>query len=283
MGDRTIGASISLKMEGAKHCFSQSRKLEDDKFVRKGKDDDKSYWTTRAIVWQRVLGNTRRDSRRTVVTNKTLAPEWAADERYKCQGEVDKTHEIASLENEIAALTTRKETAAFDLHELGQFRGLLFENGGGLEQEVTKVLQMIGFETSKDITPNDGPDVIFSIEIHRFIGEVEGRDNAAINVDKFSQLERHLADDFARDDIDERAIGVLFGNPQRLTKPEERTADFTQKCQEGAKRAGIRLVRTMDLFWVAKQMLDTNDADYAKRCRDAIINTEYGIVDFLKE
>ena len=72
----------------------------------------------------------------------------------------------------------------------------------------------------------------------RFIGEVEGKDNKAINIDKFSQLERNLNEDFAREGVDQFAKGVLFGNPYRLRSPDNRDDPFTDKCRTAAARRG---------------------------------------------
>jgi hypothetical protein len=122
--------------------------------------------------------------------------------------------------------------------------------------------------------------VIISPEKTRFIGECEGKDNKDINITKFRQLVDSLNADFAREEINERALGILFGNPERLTSPERRKLDFTKKCQNGAKRENIALVRTVDLFFVSKYLKENKDPDFQKKCRDAIINGLGKIVEF---
>src|SRR5207245_1319034 len=91
-------------------------------------------------------------------------------------------------------------------------------------------------------------DVIFESPEGRCLGEVEGKDTKAINIDKFSQLERNLQEDFAREGVTEYAKGVLFGNAERLKPPAERGHAFTGKCITAAKRVHAALVRTADLF-----------------------------------
>src|SRR5439155_24203874 len=91
-------------------------------------------------------------------------------------------------------------------------------------------------------------DVVFHAPEGRCLGEVEGKDAKAINIDKLSQLERNLQEDFARDEVTEFAKGVLFGNAERLKPPAQRGEAFTEKCISAAKRACIALVRTSDLF-----------------------------------
>ncbi len=96
-----------------------------------------------------------------------------------------------------------------------------------------------------------------------------------------SQLERNLQEDFAREEVDDFAKGVLFGNAYRLTSVAERKVFFTTKCISAAKRAKIALVRTPDIFMPAKYLKQyPKDKEYAKQCRDAIFGTEGEIVVF---
>jgi len=89
----------------------------------------------------------------------------------------------------------------------------------------------------------------------------------------------NIHEDFARDEIDEPAKGVLFGNAYRLTPPEERGDFFTQKCLTSAKRSQTALVRTTDLFAVTRYLSIKKDARFAKKCRTAILSG-VGIVEF---
>ncbi len=112
------------------------------------------------------------------------------------------------------------------------------------------------------------------------MGEAEGTDNRAINIDKLSQLERNLQEDFAREEITAFAKGVLFGNAYRLIPLDDRKAFFTAKCLSGAKRSKVALIRTPDLFKVAKYMKSNKDAAFAKACRAAIVRAQGEIVIF---
>jgi hypothetical protein len=114
----------------------------------------------------------------------------------------------------------------------------------------------------------------------RFLGEAEGKDHSPVNIDKLSQLERNLQEDYARDDVSEYAKGILFGNAYRLTKPQERTEFFTAKCLSGSHRSKIALVRTPDLFAIAKYLKEHDDPAFASECRKAIKQTEGGVVQF---
>ena len=103
-----------------------------------------------------------------------------------------------------------------------------------------------------------------------------------MNIDKLSQLERNLHEDYSRDEVKEYAHGVLFGNSFRLLPPSERKDYFTEKCQSGAKRAGIALVRTTDMFEVSKYLKEHDDVEFAKKCRDAVFQAKGEIVNFPK-
>jgi hypothetical protein len=138
----------------------------------------------------------------------------------------------------------------------------------------------LGFKADNFKESESEFDAIFSSEEGRFLGEVEGKDNKAINIDKLSQLERNIQEDFAREEITEFAKGVLFGNAHRLLPPSERLEFFTQKCIGGAQRLKVALVRTPDLFVISKYLKEHNDLAFAKSCREAILKTEGEVVEF---
>ena len=124
-------------------------------------------------------------------------------------------------------------------------------------------------------------DAVFFSAEGRCLGEVEGKDNKPINIDKFSQLERNLQEDFARDEVSEHAKGVLFGNAYRLKSIGERDEFFTAKCLSAAKRIGAALVRTPDLFAPARYLKEHPiDADYAEKCGAAIFSAQGEVVQF---
>jgi hypothetical protein len=115
---------------------------------------------------------------------------------------------------------------------------------------------------------------VFTSEEGRFLGEAEGKDNHAVNIDKLSQLERNIQEDFARDEVNAPAKGVLFGNACRLLPISDRGDFFTQKCRSGAARSRIALVRTPDLFLAAHSLKGSTDPGFAKACRVALFETE---------
>ena len=142
-------------------------------------------------------------------------------------------------------------------------------------------MTLFGFAAQPFANGQSEFDVVFISSEGRCLGEVEGKDNKPINIEKFSQLERNLQEDFARDEVTEQAKGVLFGNAFPLKALEEREDFFTVKCVSAAKRIGAALVRTPDLFLPAKYLKEnSSDSDYATACRKAIFSASGEIVTF---
>lgn len=104
----------------------------------------------------------------------------------------------------------------------------------------------------------------------RFLGEVEGKENKAINVDKISQLHRNVAEDLSREDVPDPAMPVLLGNAFRRKPLLERGEYFTEKVLKFAGTSGTALVRTPDLFSVARYVRKSRDTEFAEWCRIAI-------------
>jgi hypothetical protein len=156
----------------------------------------------------------------------------------------------------------------------------LYEQGKPLESAVLEAMRLFGFDAQPFSNGESEFDGVFQSPEGRCLGEVEGRDNRPINIDKFSQLERNLQEDFAREEITEHAKGVLFGNAFRLMPINERGEFFTAKCLSASKRINAALVRTPDLFAPARYLKETPDDAYAEACRKAIFNTAGNVVSF---
>lgn len=207
-----------------------------------------------------------------LISKESSIPEWLDKECYFTQKYAETQKDIISVENKITELQNQKHRLHETLSEEHGLSALLYETGKPLEHAVSKALYILGYTQAENYC--DGKleldQVIVSPEGDRFIGECEGKDNGAINVDKFRQLNDSIYEDFQRDEIEEKAYGIIFGNPQRLTKPEDRVLTFTEKCINNAKREGVGLIKTIDLFKVAKYVSDTGDEEYARSCREAI-------------
>ncbi len=218
-----------------------------------------------------------------ISVNRTMTPppDWASGNQYRLPNERRLEAEVTQISEKIVHLDKTKNTLQQTLLAAGSPRNLLFEKGTPLEDAILESLKLMGFKAGGFDDGESEFDAIFSSPEGRFIGEAEGRDNKAISIDKFSQLERNLHEDFSLDEIDEMAKGVLFGNGYRLEPPEERVETFTAKCLKATKRTGIALVRTPDMFEPTRYLKEhPEDQDYATACRRAIADTEGAIVEF---
>jgi len=174
----------------------------------------------------------------------------------------------------------KREQVEASLDDAGLLQALLFAQGRPLDDAVLRALKLMGIQAERLVSDESEFDAVFGIDGQRFLGEAEGRDRAAIDIDKITQLERNIAEDFASEEVTEHARGVLFGNPQRLTTPGEREKTFTPKCMSSAKRNEFALVLTYQMFGPAAYLEATEDHDYAAACRAAITGTKGQVVEF---
>ena len=205
--------------------------------------------------------------------SKTPPPDWVNEDEYRISVESDIQKCIGGVDKEIRRLREKKCILEQELASVAEPRRLLFEKGKALEEAIVDGLRSMGFQAAGFDDGESEFDAVFSSpEGERFIGEAEGRDNKAISIDKFSQLERNLNEDFARGEIEEFAKGILFGNAYRLLAPVDRQETFTDKCLKAAKRTGCALIRTNDMFGPIRYLkTHPEDKDYARGCREAIL------------
>ncbi|MGO9083800.1 MAG: hypothetical protein ACLQBK_01105 [Candidatus Sulfotelmatobacter sp.] len=212
---------------------------------------------------------------------RTPAPMWANDEVYTLKEEVRFRARVDELERNIAGLEKQKLEAEGGLDAAGNLRGLVFETGKPLESAILEGLRVLEFAAEGFVDSESEFDAVFTdTSGRRLLGEAEGRNDKAINIDKLDQLERNIQEDFKKREDTEYAKGVLFGNAFRLSPPAERGEYFTAKCLAGAKRLGVALVRTPDLFTVAKFLKENPDSGFAASCRKAILETTGNVVEF---
>lgn len=210
----------------------------------------------------------------------TPAPQWLEEKEFQLDVEQKYFDEINTLNQQIEEIKSQIEQKQTELSKHSLSKKLLYENGKPLEYAIIEALQTIGFKAENYDDGKSEFDIVFESDEGRFIGEAEGKDNSAINVTKFRQLESNINEDFERDEVTVHAKGVLFGNPFRLLHPNERKEFFTQKAIDSAKRTGIALVNTHELFEIVKYIKNTNNQDYAKLVRECFKSTSGDIIKF---
>jgi len=212
---------------------------------------------------------------------RTPPPEWLSTPSFALTSELALQHKIQDIDKKVAALAESKAKLVKEAEKATELKDLLFEKGKRLEHAIGLGLQFLGYSAENF---NDGnleiDHVILSPEGDRFIGEAEGKDSSAVNIDKFRQLTSNIQEDLQRVEVNEPAAGILFGNGYRLTLPAEREEQFTEKCRHTAKASRCALVRTSDLFQAARYLSENFDPAFAALCRATIKEAIGGIVSF---
>jgi hypothetical protein len=270
-GERPIGAVFKVKKG---HVVTlPSLKYDESKYLTEHKDG-KFYWTKAALKFGNILVARLLDIDKSLRSEsaETPSPEWVGMPEFTSKQEVDLLKSIDEKSDEIRNLEKGKEVLRANLKNERLLKNLLFETGKPLEKAVTAALQILGYSAEHyDDGELELDQVILSPEGDRFIGECEGKDTSAVNIDKLRQLSENIQADLQREDVQKPAVGILFGNGFRLTHPKQRATQFTEKCLSSAKRGTI-LVQTMDLYPVVRYIQRTNDPNYMKSCREAIQN-----------
>ena len=147
---------------------------------------------------------------------------------------------------------------------------LAFEGSLCLEQLHNKGLQEVITSCTVIIKPQKD---VFESPDGRLIGEAEGKDNKAVNVDKLRQLQMNIHEDLLRDSVTTPAKPVLFGNAHRLSSLDQRGDPFTEKCVAAALTMNTALVFTPELFLAVQTCVECQDEDFAAACRQAILSS----------
>lgn len=280
-GNRTVGAAFHAKTGIL--LFLPPLQYDEEKFTKyDGKTGDYE-WTKEAQIFGAKLKTSLVNLAETLGKSRQITPPptWTANSKYRFTKESELEKQISLITSNIVRLQDEKSQLRIELLNAGGLRRLLYEQGKQLEEAILEALVLFGFEATPYADGESQFDAVFNSPEGRCLGEAEGKDNKAISVDKISQLERNLQEDFARDEIDDYAKGVLFGNSYRLIPVTKRGDFFTIKCVSAAKRGSIALVRTPDLFAPAKYLKENSpDDQYAKQCRDAIFKSVGTVVVF---
>lgn len=274
--EKVLGANV--KVEKGNLIF-----IPNIEFPSKFMKDSK--WTPEAKKWGSIFQSLI--SQLVITLNsqilETPPPVWTSNDEFTLS-ESEKTNQrLTESELEIQKLNAIVFELKTKLSETEALKHLLFETGKPLELAVIKSLKMLGYIAENF---NDGrlelDQIILSPEGDRFIGECEGKDNKDIDISKMRQLLDSLNEDFAREEVSEKADAILFGNPQRFTIPALRTLDFTDKCKRAAEREKIALIKTADLYKVVQYITKSNDEEFKVKCRNAIKNQLGTVVIFPK-
>lgn len=281
-GDKTVGIiARSKNSSGALLCLPDIDFYPESFFADEEDEENEGDWTQEAEQFSSRFIKTIVSLEKALKSQGELTPEpdWAKDTSYKLNQEKKAAQELLNIENKLEEVQVDKETVLEQVRELERFRHLLFEKGKPLEFAILDALKIIGFEASQYDDGESEFDVVFLSKEGRLIGEAEGKDNKAINIDKLRQLALNIHEDLEREEVEEPAKPVLFGNAYRLLPIKDRSEPFTSKCISASSTSNTALVFTPDLFMAVKYLKDNRDARFAIKCRKAIFNT-VGLVAF---
>lgn len=278
-GEKPVGALYRSKnSNGSLLCLPNIDFYPDD-FLET--QDGEEIWTSKAEQFAaRLLSAVV--SIDTALHNKgevTPEPIWATDSKYSLEPEDALRVELLEAEQSLQIAQNKKELVLEKLKSAGRLRGLLYEKGKPLESSIIDALKMIGFQAKPYKDAESEFDVVFESSEGRFIGEAEGKDSKAVNVDKLRQLSMNIHEDLQREEINTQAKGVLFGNGYRLQPVEARDVAFTEKCISASLKSSTALIPTSELFKVVQFFSATSDDEFAAACRKLILES-VGVITF---
>ena len=280
-GHHIVGAAV--RKAGSGHILLLPPiRYDEDKFLRSNEDESEYPWTDKAMQHGHsfVSAFINMAAALQADTQLTPPPEWVRGNEYRLAAEAELEKKLQSTRERIDKLNTTKSNLENKLQRAGQLRYLLYERGKPLEAAIIEALSLFGFRAKPFEDAESEFDAVFESPEGRCLGEVEGKDNYSINIDKIRQLESNIQEDFAKDNVNAYAKGVLFGNAFRLMPVARRKPAFTDKCMAAALRSKVALVHTPDMFEPARFLKASRNAAYARLCRKAIFETEGQVVEF---
>lgn len=277
-GDKPVGALYRSKSSSGALLLLPDIDFYPDHFIKE--KGAKQTWTPAASQFAaRMVGAiVALDKALRSSSEITPEPMWAANRVYSLGPEHALRVQLLEAEQQVELTQRRKESIVEELKSAGNLRGLLFEKGKPLENSIIDALRVLGFKAVAFKDSSSEFDVVFESEEGRLIGEAEGKDNKAVNVDKLRQLAMNIHEDLLREEVTAPAKPVLFGNAFRLQPIAEREDPFTEKCYSAAASSSTALVFTPDLFGPVQYLIEQADGDYAKLCRTSILSATGRVV-----
>lgn len=271
-GDRPVGAIYRSKSSPGSLLVLPDIDFYPKRFLREQGGDTE--WTGKAeqFAERMVAAIVALDSTLRGQGEITPVPGWASAEEFVLDPERAIGAQLLEAERRLVQAQKQKEELAEQMSAAGELRALLFEKGIRLERAIIAALQLLGFSANALKNAYSEFDVVFESNEGRFIGEAEGKDNRAVNVEKLRQLSMNVQEDLESEDVSSPAKPVLFGNAFRLQPLDERGEPFTEKCEKAALMSSTGLVFTPDLFFVTQYLLSRDDDQYAHECRKALLN-----------
>jgi hypothetical protein len=270
-GNKAVGALYRSKLSAGTLLLLPDIDFYTDKFV-KGKED-KQTWTPTAVQFAERMVSTvvALDKSLRTAAEVTPEPTWAAEPMFALGTETTLRVQLLDAERKVEKAQKHKEQLIEELRSASAYRSLLFEKGKPLENVIIEALRLLSFTAASFKESDSEFDVVFESEEGRLIGEAEGKDNKAVNIEKLRQLSMNIHEDLQRESVTSPAKPVLFGNGFRLQPLSKRADPFTDKCHSAAATSSTALVFTPDLFSPVQYLVSNSDAEYARICRQTLL------------
>jgi hypothetical protein len=277
-GERPVGAIYRSKTSSGTLLLLPDINFEHSSFT---KGDEGQVWTEAGKRFGGSFVSTIVNLDKALKSSSEVTPEpsWATQPTFALEAETALKIQLLEAERQVELAQKLKEEALEALASAGDIRALLYEKGKPLEAVIIKALQIIGFQAASFKESDSEFDVVFECSEGRLIGEAEGKDSKAVNIDKLRQLSMNIHEDLLREEVSSPAKPVLFGNGYRLEEPSKRDDPFTEKCHSAAATASTALVATSDLFTCVQYLVGNEDENFASQCRTALLTTT-GRVNF---
>jgi hypothetical protein len=270
-GEKAVGALFRSKSSVGTLLLLPDINFSPDDFTKvKGGEE---FWTAAANRFAARMVATVVALDKALRTKDELTPEplWASEPRFALGAEGTLRVQLLEAERKVEKAQRNKERISDELTAAGALRALLYEKGRPLENAIIAALRVLGFAAAPFKESDSEFDVVFDSAEGRLIGEAEGKDNKAVNIDKLRQLSMNIHEDLQRESVAVPAKPVLFGNGFRLQPLSERSDPFTDKCASAASTSSTALVYTPDLFLPVQYLLSNPNADYARACREKLL------------
>ena len=272
-GDKPVGAILSSKNSSGSLVLLPDIDFKSDNFIVIEEKTGRERWTpaARQFAAQLVGAVVALDKALHSSAEVTPEPDWATDLTYSLAIERTLRSDLLDAERKVEEAQRRKEAIQERLKDAARLRALLYEKGKPLEGAIIEALRLLGFEAAQYKENDSEFDVVFNCAEGRLLGEAEGKDTKPVTVDKLRQLAMNIHEDLQREEVNSPAKGVLFGNGYRLSPPENRNTQFTEKCIAASQSSSTALLATSDLYTAARYLSDQADEAYAKLCRAVIL------------
>jgi hypothetical protein len=184
------------------------------------------------------------------VALESVEPEWL--QKYKVPGENELEKEIWSLEQRIEEKKRKIEQKKKQMKDLTKFKKLLTEKREVLEEIVWETLEELGADVKRPDEPGKSDGWFTDYKSRKAVLEIKGKEGRkSIATKDVRELEDWVSDGLARG---EDYKGILFGNPFREDRPEERKEPFPRDVIRFAEKKNQCIVTTVQLFEAFKMV-----------------------------